>query len=279
MESVETRVDFRLAIDFDDVLVPFTEHFLRFCEDLGIEVNKEATDMWWEGMMFPKSTYEEARGYFDSFTSSEAWKDLHDVAPSRACRVALESVKKACHCELLVLSSRSKDFQIITETWIERFFPGVFSRVILCGYYDTKDADGSIVASKLTKAKVCELEQISFLVDDNYAHLLELADPSFSPLVLPKRATLDKTSEAVKPGLTIIRLGGTTGILFGSNSWTLHHKLDGAEKGMISCRDWRDFTPDFLRSHWINCCDELIRVPLHPFVRIEEPQVNEEQTQ
>lgn len=247
MSSEEPDWDvLRIAVDFDDVLVPLTRHFLNFCEARGVRVNREATEMWWEKVLFPDSDYSSVRSYFDDFVSSPEWLELHDEPPSKACVTALRTLKSMHGCEMIVLSSRSKLHQGITERWVGRFLPDLFSEVILCGYYDEEQAG----SSKLTKSDVCKLRGISFLIDDNWTYIDEVT----------KRST-ELTAELVHEMNVIsefpidesskyeFKLKKIVGILFGSNSWTVSHREMARLRGEVICTDWRDLSPELLIGH------------------------------
>jgi len=162
-----------VGIDLDDVLSDFTAPFLewhnvRYGTDLTLEDLAAARYLFeaWDG------TKEEAVERLPLFVQEV---DLLAIEPIRGATECLDGLQE--EYQLIIVSARDPEFSALTDAWIEKYFPGVFDRVIL-GIGHSERGERSV-----TKAQVCEEIGASVLVDDQVAHLTEAAEQGIRTLL------------------------------------------------------------------------------------------------
>lgn len=164
-----------IGIDFDDVLVPFMWEFVMFCES---RLNKNF-DFDSIGDYSFKSAigyeFNEALEFYHEFVNSDSWIKLHNVAPSEECKTTLKRLKEKGH-KLVIITAREDRFKEITEDFLERHFPGVFTEM----YF------GNLLSSsgqKFFKSELCQKAGCSLLIDDNPKYILEVQSKGISGIL------------------------------------------------------------------------------------------------
>ena len=169
-----------LAIDIDDVLYPFSKHFLMYAnEKLG--QNKTLTDMvsYRLDTLYSVS-YLEIIDLLKDFMNEAFIMDLEPLPDSVA---AIKLLHK--QYDLQIITARLSAYREITERWIDKYFPNLFSDMHYCDYYALSPKN----SSKTTKLEVCKKIGARCLIDDNP----------------------DNVAQAMS--------GGVMGILFGEYAW------------------------------------------------------------
>lgn len=155
-----------VAVDLDDVLFDFVGpffswHNLRYGTDLTPQDLGPAKYLFeaWDG------TKEEAIDRLPRFFDEVDVLGLEPITGAAEC---LERI--GAEYRLAVVSARDPSFVALTETWIDRYFTGVFDRVIL-GIGHSERGERSV-----TKADVCRQIGASVLIDDQLGHLTPAAE-------------------------------------------------------------------------------------------------------
>jgi uncharacterized HAD superfamily protein len=140
----------KIAIDIDEVLVPFTDPFLKFngisCE--GHEEEKNIIEIIEKD---PKKGYERLQ----KFHRSKAGKSIPPLKDSQQAIATLNSKH-----ELIAITSRADNLKEETEGWVKEHFPNQITKL----YFSNKEK---------TKAQICEELQINVLIEDQLRYAFE----------------------------------------------------------------------------------------------------------
>lgn len=151
-----------IAVDVDEVLFPFMEHFnlhdnavhggaltpqdfptYRFQHDLNISL-------------------EEALARVYSFNGA----DHEHIKSIDEAQTAIDDL--AVRFDLVVITARHPQFEDNTRKWIDRNFTGKFSNVVHIGYAE-------VMKNPRTKVEVCQEMGAMALIDDSPGHVSECA--------------------------------------------------------------------------------------------------------
>jgi uncharacterized HAD superfamily protein len=186
----------RIAVDLDDVISEHAQAFITFSNTyygtkLAIEDYSENWSELW-GIDYPELNERVAQ-----FSYSEIPKN----APIPGAFDALK--KLAANYTLIIVTSRKKKFEQISQQWVQKYFPDVFEAIYFAGIWDTITPE----SIKGTKAEICRVLDVDYLIDDQLKHCLAFAE------------------------------FGVQGILFGNYSW--NQSSDAFPVNVIRCNDWR----------------------------------------
>ncbi|AUT18977.1 hypothetical protein DSLPV1_006 [Dishui lake phycodnavirus 1] len=139
----------RLAIDLDEVLVPFLRPLAQY-----------------HGRQLPKSKHSYVfREVFDC-TKEEGQHMIYDyykspeflfVKPILGSQAAMARFRRQVN-KMYVVTGRQEVAREQTELWIERYFPGIFDDVILTNSYTEHE---------ITKVDICRALSIGCIIDDS----------------------------------------------------------------------------------------------------------------
>ncbi len=155
-----------IAVDFDDVIVPFMAPFLEwyngfYNKDIRLE---DTTTTKLDQLL--DCSYERSRDIFDTFASDIATqRKIHSVPPSEACVKVLTKLSEKYR--LVLVTAREHRFKDITRRYLMRFLPGVFQEIVLCNSYG---ASGKTT----TKVQVCVEHNCFALIDDSLPYICEV---------------------------------------------------------------------------------------------------------
>lgn len=177
-----------IAIDIDDVLADSTEA-LRLVVNKRLGVNLSPEDYQIPGDYW--NHYEEVwakhglgdRINLDDLEPMMVVNQAH-VSPNDGALRALTGLSQ--RYILIIVTSRPLAWRAATERWLDKYFPGVFNKVLFTE--NTNDPEQHI-----SKGQICAENNASWLIDDN----------------------VDHAQSAVDEGIDII--------LFGDYGW--HHKV------------------------------------------------------
>lgn len=181
-----------LAFDMDEVLFPFLQEFSAYHNQAyGSNVSVDHfTSYKFEETLGTSATEMVRRVY-----EFHGIDDLH-VKPLDEAEQSL-TVLSQDH-ELVVVTARDPQFAETTKAWIDHYFTGLFSDVVMVGYPDR-------MKDYRSKAQVCSDLGVVALVDDSLDHVKQCAEY------------------------------GVKGILFGDYSWTSD---PSSSQGVLHCKDW-----------------------------------------
>ncbi|HET8670687.1 MAG TPA: hypothetical protein VFM05_08705 [Candidatus Saccharimonadales bacterium] len=183
-----------IAVDLDEVLAQHNQA-------LALWHNKEY------------GTDHTAATYFTDY-----WSQVWNVSPEEAERRAVAFHASRAHAQLSTVDgaidvlqklSESYDFAVVTvrrqsviedtRQWIDRYYPGIFTKIHFVHFWDKNDAT--------TKAQLCQKIGASYLIDDSVKHCTQAAE------------------------------AGINALLFGNYSWNVEERLPGNIKRVAGWRD------------------------------------------
>ena len=146
----------RIAIDIDEVLVPFLNPMARYHKQ---KSGTQKTDK-------PKYSYvyrdifnvteEESQKMVREFYKSSHFKALK---PIRGSQRAMRSIRRNAE-KMYIVTGRQDVVREDTELWVDYFFTGIFDDVILTNSY---------TPNEVKKVDICRALNIGFIIDDNKA--------------------------------------------------------------------------------------------------------------
>jgi uncharacterized HAD superfamily protein len=122
-------------------------------------------------------------------------------------RELLEQLKEKY--ELIVVTSRRKRVEQETQHWLDEHFPGIFSKLILTGFWDDPNVGGRHL---LSKGSLLNDHRVAYVIDDQQKHCVS----------------------AVEHGIKAI--------LYGDLSDNQHTAV---REGMVHCKDWSEVAEYF----------------------------------
>lgn len=162
-----------IAIDFDDSLADSISQLILFNNaQYGTRFEKnnfsfsDYTKMWGgnSGDNFVKMT---------KFLKSPYGENILPISGSQK---TLKILKEKGHNPFLV-TGRDKQFENITQAFIDKYFPDIFS-----GIYHTNSY--SIEATKIKKSTICKKLDASIIIDDDLLHVIDCANSGIKVLVI-----------------------------------------------------------------------------------------------
>jgi uncharacterized HAD superfamily protein len=159
-----------IAIDVDEVLADLLSQFIAYHNDLyGTNLRREefVTYAWWDiigdGYAADK---EKIINFFKS-------PDVDLIQPIAGAQAGVIELKR--DNELVVVTSRHFSLSVLTEHWLNKYFPDTFSK-----FYYTKSV---VNQNTLTKLEACRAVGAQLLIDDQYAFADEVADHDIKVLL------------------------------------------------------------------------------------------------
>lgn len=184
----------RIGIDLDDVLANFIQTLIGFHNETyntHLSLDTFYSIYYWEVW---GGTREEAIKKVYQFHQSGYSKQIQPI--EGAIKSIQELSKKH---ELFIITSRQTDFEKLTRTWLDQYFPGMFKTVFFTNHYDLT---GSIKPVK-QKFKVCLENHISVMIEDSPEHAVQFIR---SPVIL---LLFDSPwNKSVQNNSNIIRVSG-----------------------------------------------------------------------
>jgi len=154
-----------IAIDLDEVLAETMPGVISFHNQkygTTLSIDNFHSYKWhevWGG------TKKEAVEKFFLFTKSVHFKNLK---PLKEAMTAINVLTKTN--ELIVLSSRQKEFEGESKRWIEKYFPNKFKAVYIINH-----ADWAKGGKTMTKKEMCQKLGVEVLIEDNLDYANECA--------------------------------------------------------------------------------------------------------
>lgn len=152
-----------LAVDIDEVLVPYTEGLVMYHN------KKYGTKLRFEEVVH--HNFGEFWGVSHEEYLRRAWQyiiDNHEVAvPLDGAKEAISKLAK--RYDLHLITFRSPPLKPATLLWLQKHFDGYFSEPVFLG---NKEGAG---AHRRTKAEVCQAIGASYLIDDHLSPVIEAA--------------------------------------------------------------------------------------------------------
>ena len=190
-----------LAIDFDDVIYPFSSEFLKYANSK-LGVNKTLDDM----VTYRLDTvygvsYDKIVELIEDFMADVR---VAEFEPIKGSVEALTKLKD--EFSLHIVTARLDKYDEQTQLWLNKFFPGIFSGVHYCNFYALSPEN----ASKITKLSKCKEIKAICLIDDNVYNVLNVIK------------------------------GGVDAVLFGDYAWH-QELSEQSEYWALRVRGWEEF--------------------------------------
>jgi len=185
-----------IAIDIDDVLSASAQGFTDFSNERWGNTHRveDYTEAWAE---FWKVPLEEALKRSDEYHESGIVSEFAHF--SEAVPVLGRLANKYT---LVVVTSRQRELESLTNTWIEKHFPGIFESIHYAGIGDNKDHS---IEERLrhTKAAVCKKLGAHYLIDDQLKHCIGVLEEGIIPLLFG--SSLPDASQPIPAGIVRVQ--------------------------------------------------------------------------
>ena len=139
----------RIAIDIDEVLVPFLRPMAKHHKK---SISKTRYSYVYRDIF--DITEEESQKMVQEFYKSQAFTQL---TPIKGAQRAMYKLRKDAD-KMYVVTGRQDIVREETEDWIDIFFPNIFDDVILTNSYTPHE---------VKKADICRALNIGLIIDDN----------------------------------------------------------------------------------------------------------------
>jgi uncharacterized HAD superfamily protein len=186
-----------IAVDIDDVLAASATGFIDWTnKKFGTHLTIEDYDEHWATVW--KVERAEADRLSDEYHGSGY---ANDFAIFGEAKEVLEELKQ--RFTLILVTSRKRVLQKLTEEWINKHFPNIFRDCVFCGFYDVPEVYGI----HLTKTDFLKNIQADYFIDDQLKHVESAAE------------------------------AGIPALLFGDYLW---NRKDNLHKNIVRVKNWRE---------------------------------------
>ena len=141
----------RIAIDIDEVLVPFLKPMSKYHNKT---INKSKYSYVYRDIF--DISEEESQKMVQEFYKSPNFRALE---PIRGAQRAMYKIKR-CSEKMYIVTGRQDISRKETEAWIDTYFPNIFDDIILTNSY---------TPNEIHKADICRALNIGLIIDDNKA--------------------------------------------------------------------------------------------------------------
>jgi len=139
----------RIAIDIDEVLVPFLRPMAKYHNK---SISKTRYSYVYRDIF--DITEEESQKMVQEFYKSQAFVQL---TPMRGAQRAMYKLRRSAD-KLYIVTGRQDTVREETEDWIDTFFPSIFDDVIITNSYTPYE---------VKKSDICRALNIGLIIDDN----------------------------------------------------------------------------------------------------------------
>jgi 5'(3')-deoxyribonucleotidase len=139
----------RIAIDIDEVLVPFLKSMSKYHNKT---ITKTRYSYVYRNIF--DITEEESQKMVQEFYRSQAFTQL---TPMRGAQRAMYKIRRRAD-RMYIVTGRQDTVRDETEDWIDTFFPNIFDDVILTNSYTPHE---------VKKSDICRALNIGLIIDDN----------------------------------------------------------------------------------------------------------------
>ncbi len=152
-----------IGVDLDEVLSDTLSPLIQFHnEKYGTSLEKKHfhSYKWWKVW---GGTRDESVGKFFQFYKSTHFKN---VKPLQDAISVINQLSR--NHQLVVITSRQREFIKDTKRWIQKHFPSRFKDIFIINH-----ADWAISGTSLTKAEICQREGVDVLIEDSLEYARE----------------------------------------------------------------------------------------------------------
>ena len=153
-----------IALDFDDVLFPFTHEFLIYCAEK-FQINIQDDDL-------KKYRFEELLGLDESevnqLQNDFIFSERHtNISPTRGAREALSVLKNTY--DFVVISARPKNQESLVRIWLQKNLGVEVTGFYLVDHY----TEGK---TEKIKANIAKEVGVSYFIEDNLLNSIQIAE-------------------------------------------------------------------------------------------------------
>jgi hypothetical protein len=146
----------KIGIDLDDVLCDFATAFVVYHNDIySTTLTKE--DMWsykfWDVLNI--SQEEAVKRVYDFQRTSR----MMNIQPIPGAKRAVDSLRK--NHGLSIITARDVEFDDITQHWLSRHFPDIFSDIHFANHYAS-------TGDSRSKGDICKEIGVNMMIDDSF---------------------------------------------------------------------------------------------------------------
>jgi uncharacterized HAD superfamily protein len=164
-----------VAVDVDDVLASLARSFVEFSnEKWGTHLTIDDYGEHWHKLWAvddEEELYKKADEFFKIYPKFKVIPSAHEALKHLSLKY-----------KLVVVTSRRKKLDKITEEWLKQNYKGIFSEIHYSGIWDDLQRATSHKI-KLTKAEVCRQIGADYLIDDQPKHCMAAAEAGITSLV------------------------------------------------------------------------------------------------
>ena len=163
-----------IAIDLDEVIANTTPALIRYHNatyGTSLVFDDFVNYEWWQVW---GGTREQSVQKFLDFVESSYF---NEITPVEGAPETIEQLQK--NHTLHIVTSRQTELESVTLSWVEKYFPGVFS-----GLHIANHAQWAISGKTRTKVEICHELQASLLIEDSLVFAKECEQDHIPVLLL-----------------------------------------------------------------------------------------------
>lgn len=153
----------KIGVDLDDVLSESIPALLKFRNNMWNTDMKSGDFATYDLQKILGVPAEETEKVIKKFVTSYYGKG---ITPMSDAKEVLDKLKK--NNEFYVITARSNDIKEETETWINNYFPNIFSKI----YFTNQSLK---IGTGGTKGEICDIVGIDIFIEDNLDYVSECA--------------------------------------------------------------------------------------------------------
>ncbi len=181
-----------IAVDADEVLAEFMEHFLMF-HNLRYETQFTKSEI--TSFRFEEVFKIEERDVLSRIGEFYEDKVIHEIKPVKGALAGINELLDRGY-NLEIITARPPYYKKITIDWVEKHFPKKFKQIHFAFNPFNKNSE------RLTKAQICKQIGAKVLIDDNLVNALDCAENGITVYLMD--APWNKTEDL--PG-NVVRVG------------------------------------------------------------------------
>ena len=164
----------RVGVDLDNVLGDFiTKACLFYNTKTGKSLSvsdytSELYDVVWG--ISPEETHDIMMEFYTK-------DNILGISPIEGAKTCLNILHSTGNFEFYVITARNENFRRLTEIWLERHYPGIFSGLELLSYFGPK-------GHKQEKYQTCQKLGCTVMIEDSWNHLFKCLQNGIETCIL-----------------------------------------------------------------------------------------------
>jgi len=184
-----------IAVDIDDTIADLIRSIILFHNDrYGTKLRKEDFFSCWYREVWGGDKKEEVCKLNEFFETNY----FKEIIPITGAQQAMNFLVQKGH-KLFIVTGRIPSLSQKTRSWIETYFPNIFSEIYHTNSY-------GITGIKIMKSEICKKLKADFIIDDDPTHIIDCTNCGIHVLIydnpwnqnnLPKRLQRIKSWEEI----------------------------------------------------------------------------------